>query len=173
MDKQFGQFQNPADVLLDILSAKGNLDHAADLSILLPEEERRYRMKKTPCYEVRHVTKAWTAYVEKTGMGREHMSRASMLPNDIARLQEEVKRLTMIRGARWWSQIVLVHNRAAMQQLRRIDSFVLDLGSSAVAGDFLDLSLLSGLRLRCPLLALDQVISQASSHVSVQTQKAW
>ena len=120
--------------MLDILSAKGNLDPTADLQLLLPEDEKRFRMKKVPTYDIRHVTKAWSAHMERSGMGREHMSRASMLPNDIARLQEEVKRLTMIRGARWWSQIVLVHNRAVMQQVRRIDSFVLDLGSSAVAG---------------------------------------
>ena len=121
-------------MLLDILSAKGNLDPSADLQLLLPEDEKRFRMKKVPTYDIRHVTKAWSTHMERSGMDREHMSRASMLPNDIARLQEEVKRLTMIRGARWWSQIVLVHNRAVMQQVRRIDSFVLDLGSSAVAG---------------------------------------
>lgn len=104
---------NPADVLMDILSGKAK------------------RNGVVAQYQVHEITQAWS---KKSKRVEERDEKSVAQQEDQKQQVQILKTMCQSRGASFFKQLALCHNRSLVQQNRKLSSLWLELGVAALAG---------------------------------------
>lgn len=104
---------NPADVLMDILSGKAKHNGVVAQ------------------YQVHEITSTWS----KKSKRAEELDEKTMAKREDQKQQIQVlKTMCKSRGASFFKQLGLCHNRSLVQQSRKVSSLWLEIGVAALAG---------------------------------------
>jgi ABC-type multidrug transport system ATPase subunit len=116
---QFKPTANPADVIMDILSGKGEQNSAKKLT---PSE----------------ITEIWKQKKLNDGPNNDNAEQQVPTGNDI----ESMKTFAKARGASYLTQIWYCHNRSLIQQSRGLSALVLEVFVGTLAGALMGVSAL-------------------------------
>lgn len=124
---EFESHKNPADVLMDILSGKGTNQTALSVGELVSTWEKR---KQDSNGNLEDETVKKSQQLVRT-------------PSGLRGTAEHINSLGTAREGRpLIYQIIAAHNRSIIQQVRRSNSFILEIGVSLLAGLLMGLSVL-------------------------------
>ncbi|KAJ3021152.1 UNVERIFIED_CONTAM: hypothetical protein HDU68_009782 [Siphonaria sp. JEL0065] len=135
----FDERLNPADVLMDILSGRGELaegvpaerqhvDNIVQQWILYSQQ------KEAIIHESTATIVADGTRIKENGSNENHQSS-----QDVQAI-EAMSKISQLRGSSFVRQVVLSHNRSMVQQMRLIGAFVMEAFLGALAGYMMGMS---------------------------------
>ncbi|KAJ3096207.1 hypothetical protein HK100_005627, partial [Physocladia obscura] len=116
---------NPADVLMDILSGRGELVPG------IPSDRQN----------IESIVEEWKVYVSKTSTTEPTSQEPAAADKDAIQAMSAISKL---RGTSFLRQIALSHNRSLLQQMRLVGSFVMEAFLGALAGFMMGLAVPAG-----------------------------
>ncbi|KAJ3337512.1 hypothetical protein HDU93_001005 [Gonapodya sp. JEL0774] len=139
MGFKFDPYSNPADILMDVLSGKGTFEGTSVPlvkptveSLLKAWSDRSSMRASVSCGQP-------TAHDESTTTTVSPPEEASSTDSYTA-FHHEIGAICRERGARWYKQVYLAHNRSILQQYRTISTLALETFVSVVAGALMGLA---------------------------------
>ncbi|KAJ3109362.1 hypothetical protein HK100_003303, partial [Physocladia obscura] len=122
----FDERLNPADVLMDILSGRGELAPG------VPYDRQN----------VDSIVEEWKIHASKTSTTES--ATAKEPANEDKDAIQAMSSISKLRGTSFLHQIVLAHNRSLLQQMRLVSSFVMEAFLGALAGFMMGLAVPAG-----------------------------
>ena len=132
---------NPASDLLDGIHVSSSFESPIiSETITVHDQSRPITREVTPFSDATFLNQ-WSSYRKSNGTFSSDGSGDSYQSKGQShqRLQVACRE----RGASFWKQVLLVHNRSMLQQYRRVNSFVLEIGVASLSGLLMGLSVSS------------------------------
>ncbi len=118
----FEPLQNPADVLMDIVSGKGTTN-AANVSL-----------------DTDALVQKWTDHITASEQSGLESITPLMAPSESEWQHAQIAQVIRKRGASFWRQVYYCHQRSLIQQYRLFSSFALEIFVGLLAGGLMGLS---------------------------------
>ncbi|KAJ3015720.1 UNVERIFIED_CONTAM: hypothetical protein HDU68_012591 [Siphonaria sp. JEL0065] len=135
----FDERLNPADVLMDILSGRGELAEGVPVERQHVDSIVQHWIQYSQQKE--SIINESTSTVPTDGTTiKENSSNDSQQSNQDVQAIEAMSKISRLRGSSFVRQVLLSHNRSMVQQMRLIGAFVMEAFLGALAGYMMGMS---------------------------------